>query len=332
MVTKTKKNEAAVEINLEVNDREKKLALLNKKYKSSLIDKSKEFEVISTGSITLDIATGIGGIPLGKIVELQGPESSGKSTLTLEIIAQAQKIKKECCLVDYEGSFDRKYAIALGINVDKLEVYQPDSLEEGYNLIVAIIEEKLFDLIVLDSHTAATPQKIIEGDIGDHTMGLQARFNSTFLSKIKIPLSKNNITLLAISQTRINIGGYGDPNVTTGGQGWKFYSDMRIKLTRQLDKDKELNKTTATMMKNKCDVPFKKAEFNIVWGKGIDTMQEVIDLGIENNLLHKGGAWYTLEDGSKVQGDEGMKKYLTDNSNFYNKIIKKLDEGRKSKE
>lgn len=311
-------------------DRKKKLEALNKKYNSSF--KEEQLEVIPTGSLTLDKATGIGGIPVGKIVEIYGPESSGKSTLVLEIIAQAQKMEKFCCLVDFENSFDAKYAEALGVNIKDLDIQQPDSMEDGYNFITDAIDGELFDLIVLDSHTAAIPRKLIENKIGDATMAIQARFNSQFLGVIKTPLNKKGITLLAVSQLRTNIGGYGDPNVPTGGQGWKFYSDMRIKTQRQLDKENELNKTKATIIKNKCSKPFGVAEFNIDWGKGIDTMQEIMDLSIEAGLLKKGGAWYTLEDGSKIQGDNGMKKYFKDNPDFYSEILTKLNETESKEE
>jgi recombination protein RecA len=302
---------------------DQKLEKLNKKYKSALANTNGTWKVIPTGSIGLDRALGVGGVPLGIIMELYGMPSAGKSTLTLEIIAQAQKKDKKCALVDFEFSFDRNYAEALGIDMNKVTVYQPSSQEEGFDLILEASEIGAFDIIVLDSHTAAMPQAIIEGEMGDQTMGLQARNNSKFLGKVKGLLKRKECTLIAISQYRANIGGYGSGMVTTGGNGWKFYADIRVKMNKSDDKKNEQNKTTATVEKNKCGAPYKEAKFNVVYGKGIDTLQEIIDSAVDQEILNKRASWYTLDNGTKIQGDEEMKKYLKNNPEFLKELTVK---------
>lgn len=310
---------------------EEQLKELSKKYGSGTVINGKdiveELEVVSSGSLTLNIASSIGGIPMGKLIELFGPESSGKSTLTLHIIAEFQKKNKKCVLCDSEQSFDRKYASSIGVNVDDLIIIQPECMEDGYNMIEAIIATGNVGLVVIDSHTSMMPKAVVDGEVGSATIGLSARINSVALGKIKPILKPNNCTLLAISQQRTNIGGYGDPNISTGGLAYKFYSDMRMKASKSADKVNELNKTTIEVIKNKCGNPFKKAEFKVNWGTGIDRLQEVIDLAIDYGILKKGGAWITLEDGeNKIQGDEKMKEYLRDNPEYTEDLEKRIIE------
>lgn len=318
----------------------KSLEALEKKYgKGSIIHGSdlQEFlEVVSSGSLMLDIATDIGGIPVGKLIELYGMESSGKSTLTLHIIAEFQKAGKKCVLCDAEQSFDKKYALSIGVNVDDLIILQPECMEDGYNQVEDLIQTGQIGLVVIDSHTSLMPKKLVDGEVGEVTIGLQARINSSALGKIKPLLKDNKCTLLSISQIRQNVGGYGDPNISTGGLAYKFYSDMRFRVSKQVDKDKDLNKTTVEIVKNKCGVPYNKALFNIEWGTGIDRIQEVIDASVELGFLKKGGAgWYSIPMGEvdpvKVQGDENLKKFFLDNEEFYQDLKNKVFDSLKRK-
>lgn len=294
---------------------------LNKQYgqgtvvgAGSLLD---TLEVINSGSIGLDIATGVNGLPLGKLIEMFGPESSGKSTLSLHFIANFQKAGKKCVLIDSEHSFDKKYANTLGVNTDDLIYCQPDSQEDAYNIAQKLIESGEIGLAIIDSHTSLMPKKVVDGDVGEATIGLQARINSIALGKLHPALSRNNCTMLSISQLRTNIGGYGDPNVSTGGLGYKFYSDMRFKVSKKIDKDKELNTTVVEIIKNKCGNPFGKAEFEIQWGLGIDRQKELINLAVEYGFLElAGGGWYTVEGGNKFQGDIKLKQFLSDNPEY----------------
>ena len=284
-------------------------------------------EIVPSGSISLDAELGIGGIPIGKLIEILGFESSGKSSLTLEIISQFQKKGINCLLFDYEQSFDKKYAKSIGVDVDKLLVSYPESQEDGYNIIEEAISSKEVGLIVIDSHTAAMPRKVIEGEVGESTVGLQARINSVALGKIKPLLLSNKCTVIGISQFRQNIGGMGNPNNSTGGLSWKFYADIRLKVARSVDKLNENSRTTVEVIKNKCGIPFGKAEFNINWGEGIDKVAEVIDLAADYKLINKGGAWYTIEE-NKLQGINGVKAFMKDNPEYFeelkNKVIKIL--------
>lgn len=290
---------------------------LNKKYGAGTIITGKEvnehLEVISTGSLTLDRATYINGIPIGKLIEIYGPESSGKSTVTLHIIAEFQKKGKKCALIDSEQTFDKKYATALGIAVDELIIVQPETGEDGYNIIAEIIKTKEVGLIVLDSQTALVPKKVVDGEVGDAKMALQARMNSEALLKIHPLLKPNNCTMIVISQLRINIGGYGDPNVPTGGLAYKFYSDMRLKIAKTVSKETESNRTTVVVIKNKCGAPYGEGEFSINWGTGIDTVQEIVDLAIEKKLVTVAGSWYSWDGKPAIQGMEKVKQVLKDN-------------------
>lgn len=306
----------------------KKVEELNKKYGEGTLIAGNEIaddvEVVSSGSVTLDIATTIGGLPVGKLIEIFGPESSGKSTITLHIIAEFQKSGKKCVLVDAEQSFDKKYATTLGVKVDDLIYVQPRCGEDGYNIVEGLVRTKEVGLIVIDSHTALVPKKIVDGEVGDSTMALQARLNSTALLKIHPLLKESNCTIVSIAQLRTNIGAYGDPLSPTGGLAYKFYSDMRLKMSKQVDKEAETNKTKVEVIKNKCGVPFGKAEFLINWGTGIDRLQEVIDLAVEKKLIElKGAGWYVV-NGEKLQGDEKVKDYLRKNDVYLQEIEKQV--------
>jgi len=293
------------------------LKALEKKYGSGTViqgkDVKEDIEVVPSGSLTLDIATNLGGHPVGKLIEIFGPESSGKSTIVLHAIANFQKLPGECVLIDVEQSFDRVYATSIGVDVDRLSIAQPDSMEDAYNIAIELIKTGDTRLIVMDSHTAAMPKKIVDGEVGDVTIGLQARVNSTSLGKIKPLLRSNRCTMMSIAQLRTAVGNYGNPEQPTGGLAYKFYADLRYKVYKTLDKENKLNKTTVEVIKNKCAIPFGKAMFNIDWGTGIDRAQEVIDLAVEHKLLNKGGSWFTLEGGAKIQGDNGMRDFLRDN-------------------
>lgn len=308
---------------------DKALQEMEKSYgKGSVIhgnDAQEKLDVISTGSILLDIATDIGGIPIGKLVEIYGPESSGKSTMVLHIIAEFQKQGKRCVLADFEQSFDKAYAISLGVNVDDLYIMSAECQEDGYNMIQKFIETGEIGLVVIDSHTAAMPKKVVDGEVGDHALGLQARVNSSALGKIKPLLRDNKCTLIAISQIRQMIGAMGNPNISTGGLAYKFYSDMRFYVSKQVEKEKDQNKTGVEIIKSKCGKPYGKAFFNILWGKGIDKMQEIIDLGIEMKIIKLGGAgWMTLEDDTKIQGSEKLKEFFETNPEYYDSIKNKI--------
>ena len=286
---------------------------------------------IPTGSITLDIATNINGLPIGKLIEIFGPESSGKSTLTMHFIAEFQKAGKKCMLVDAEHSFDTKYATSLGVNVDELIYCQPDCMEDAYNIMETSIRSGILGLIIFDSHTSSQPKKIVEGEVGEATMAIQARLNSTALGKLHPILDKYNVTMVGISQIRQNIGGYGDPNVTTGGLSWKFYTDMRMKVSKKVDKTGSSNRTIVEIIKNKCGVPFGKAEFSIIWGQGIDRQQELIDLAVQYGFLKLGGAgWYTITEDIKIQGDEKLKVFLVDNPDYAKELENNVMNNAKS--
>lgn len=299
---------------------QEKLDALEKKFGVGTIIHGKNvknnWEVVSTGSMGLDLASGIGGWPIGCLIEVFGPESSGKTTMMLHAIAQFQQIEGEVIFVNPEQAFDKIYATALGINVDKLTISQPDTMEDMYNIVEELIKTGKVRLVVIDSHTAAVPKAVLEGEVGDVKIALQARINSVGLMKIKPLLEKNRCTVIGLSQLRTAIGDYGDPNKPTGGNAWKFYTDMRVKISKSLDKEKELNKTTAEVIKNKCAPPFGKAIFNICWGTGIDRLQEVIDVAVELKLIIQTGGWYTIPDNETKMQSTKLKEFLKDNEEF----------------
>lgn len=302
---------------------------LEKKYglsKSSL----KDNVIISTGSLQLNQAMGVGGTVLGKLVELYGPESSGKSTITIHQMVEYQKAfpDKKVALFDYEHSFDKKYAINLGLDLSNLLIYQPEDLESGYDMILALIQSGLVSCIVLDSQTTAPPKAILVGEMGDATIGLQARLNSKFCLKVKGLLTIHKCTLFVVSQTRDKIGSMGEPTGTTGGNALKFYADVRWKIWKMNDKENELNKTTIDVIKNKLASPFGQAKVNIVWGKGFDTLLEIINYAEEFDMIVKGGSWYTYKE-FKCQGIDKLKDFLEENSDelldLENKVMGELN-------
>jgi recombination protein RecA len=289
-----------------------------------------DLKIVSTGSLQLNQAMGVGGTAVGKFVEIFGENSSGKSTLTLHQMAEYQQAfpDKKVALFDYEYAFDRKYAITLGVDVDALLIYQPETQEEGYDMALALIENNLISCLVIDSQSAAMPKAILQGEMGDATIGLQARLNSKFCMKVKGLLANHNCTLFIISQTRSNIGGYGEASTTTGGNAIKFYADVRWKVWKMNDKINELNKTTVDVIKNKLASPFGVAKFAIEWGTGIDKLGEIIDYAVEFDIIKKGGAWFTYEE-NKFQGTDKLKDFLEENSDILleieSKVIKALN-------
>lgn len=279
-------------------------------------------EVVSTGSISLDIATGVGGVAIGKMIELQGQESAGKSTITLHIISEFQKAfpDRRVAYFDFEHSYDKKYANSIGVDSEKLLIYQPSCMEEGYDLLISLVENEAISLAVLDSQTAALPKAVINGEIGDATIGLQARINSKFCGKIKGLLDLHSCTLISISQLRANIGFMQSGDVSTGGNCWKFYSDQRWKIWKLNDKDNSQNKTTVDIIKNKLAEPFSQAKFMIQWGQGIDKLAELVEFAVEFDLIEKGGAgWFTVK-GEKLQGMDKVKGFLNDNPEYLEEL------------
>ena len=297
------------------------IAELNKKHGLNTV-KKEDLTIVSSGSYTINKATGVGGYALGKLVEMFGPESSGKSTVCLHAIKEFQLAypEKRVALFDYEHSWDRGYAHNIGVDVENVLIYQPDDQEQGYDMIISLIEKEVCSLILIDSHTAAIPKKIIEGEMGDVTMGLQARNNSKFLGKIKGLIDRHKVAIIAVSQTRANIGGMGTGDISTGGNGWKFYADMRFKIWKSLDKEHELNKTTIDVIKNKCSNPFGKAEFNINWGTGVDNLGELIDMAEEYDIIKRAGSWYSYGDIKIGQGTNGVKKTFDENAELFEEI------------
>ncbi len=287
-------------------------------------DKIKDYEVVSTGSISFDEATNCGGIPIGKLIELFGFESSGKSTLSLHIIAEFQKRGKKCMLCDFEHSWDSEYAKTIGVDIDDLIISQPSTMEDGYNLIYEYIASGLVQLIVLDSHTSMIAKQRLTGEIGDAKIAPEARVNSDALRKIHPALDKFKCTLLGLSQLRSNIGGMGDVNVPTGGNSWKFYPDMRIKIFKQLDRDNETNDTTIEIVKNKCSKPYGKCKIPIAWGIGIDKVQEVIDIAVVKGIIKKAGSWFSYGEDKIGQGNDKVKELLLDNPELYEEIRNKV--------
>ena len=305
----------------EKSDFQNTLAVLEKKYgmgKSNITD----LIITSTGSIQLNRAMGIGGTALGKMIEIFGEESSGKSTVTLHQIAEYQKAfpEKRTALFDYEHSFDPLYATTLGVDMEKLLIYQPDDQESGYNMILGLIEKELVSCIVIDSQTAAPPKAIVDGDIGDATISLQARNNSKFCLKVKGQLSVHKVALFIISQTRDNIGGMSSGKIPTGGNSFKFYADARWKIWKMNDKENEQNKTTIDVIKSKISKPFGQAKLNILWGVGFDTVGEILDYALEFKIIKQSGSWFSYEETKLGQGVENVKSLLKDNPELLEEI------------
>lgn len=282
-------------------------------------DKEREaIPAISTGSLGLDVALGIGGLPRGRIVEIYGPESSGKTTLTLQVIAEAQKVGGTCAFVDAEHALDPIYAEKLGVNVDDLFVSQPDTGEQALEVSDMLVRSGAIDVLVIDSVAALTPKAEIEGDMGDHHVGLQARLMSQALRKITGNIKNANCLVIFINQIRMKIGVmFGNPETTTGGNALKFYSSVRLDIRRigaVKDGDEVVgSETRVKVVKNKVAPPFTQTEFQILYGKGINRYGEVIDLGVKLGLVDKAGAWYSYQGNKIGQGKNNVAKYLEEN-------------------
>ncbi len=286
-------------------------------------------EVISTGCLDLDLALGVGGLPRGRIVEIYGPESSGKTTLAIHAIAEAQKQGGIAAMIDAEHAFDRSYAKALGVNLDTLLISQPDNGEQALEIADNLIRSGAIDIIVIDSVAALTPKAEIEGEMGDNKVGLQARLMSQALRKLTANISKTNTCCIFINQLREKIGVmFGNPETTTGGNALKFYASVRIDVRRttQLKDGEEAlgNRTRVKVVKNKMAPPFKKAEFDIVFGEGISHAGEVIDLGVELDIIKKSGSWFSYGDTKLAQGREAVKQLLSDNVELCDEIEAKI--------
>lgn len=287
-------------------------------------------EAISTGSIALDIATGIGGLPKGRIVEIYGPESSGKTTLALHCIAEAQKAGGEAAFIDAEHALDPVYAAALGVDVDSLLVSQPDNGEDALSITEALVRSGALDIVVVDSVAALVPKAEIEGEMGDSHMGLHARLMSQALRKITGVVAKSNTVVVFINQLREKVGVvYGNPEVTTGGRALKFYASMRIDV-RKIEQIKGPgnefigSRTRAKIVKNKVAPPFKEAEFDIMYGEGISRIGEIVDLGVKLDIIHKSGAWFSYGEERLGQGKDNVKKLLKSKPELLEEITEKL--------
>ena len=282
-------------------------------------------EAISTGSLALDLALGIGGLPKGRIVEIYGPESSGKTTLALHVLAQAQKAGGEVAFIDAEHALDITYARALGVKVEDMLVSQPDTGEQALEITEALVRSGAIDVIVVDSVAALVPRAEIEGEMGDSFVGLHARLMSQALRKLAGAINKTNCIVIFINQLREKVGVmYGNPEVTTGGRALKFYASVRIDVRRieTLKNGSEMigNRTRAKVVKNKMAPPFREAEFDIMYGEGISMLGELIDLGVKLDLVQKSGSWYSMGETRIGQGRDSAKQYLRDNPEVAEKL------------
>ncbi|MCL1623099.1 recombinase RecA [Moraxella sp. Tifton1] len=288
-----------------------------------------DVDVISTGSLTLDIALGIGGLPKGRIIEIFGPESSGKTTLTLQAIAECQKQGGTCAFIDAEHALDPIYAKKLGVDIDKLMVSQPDNGEQALEIADMLVRSGAVDLIVVDSVAALTPKAEIEGEMGDSHMGLQARLMSQALRKITGNAKRSNCMVIFINQIRMKIGVmFGSPETTTGGNALKFYASVRLDIRRigQIKEGEEIvgNETKVKVIKNKMAPPFREALFQIMYGEGINHLGEIIDLGVDIGAVGKSGAWYSYGDNKIGQGKANTVKYLAENPHIAQEIEAKI--------
>jgi len=290
-----------------------------------------DIQVVSTGSLGLDIALGVGGLPRGRVVEIYGPESSGKTTLTLQVIAEMQKQAGTCAFIDAEHALDIQYAQKLGVNLQELLISQPDTGEQALEIVDALVRSGSIDLIVIDSVAALTPKAELEGEMGDSLPGLQARLMSQALRKLTATIKKTNTMVIFINQIRMKIGVmFGSPETTTGGNALKFYASVRLDIRRtgSIKKGEEVigSETKVKVVKNKVAPPFKSAEFDILYGEGISREGEIIDLGVTARILDKSGAWYAY-NGEKIgQGKDNSREFLRENPALAHEIENKVRE------
>ena len=288
-----------------------------------------EADTVSTGSLGLDIGLGIGGLPRGRVVEIYGPESSGKTTLALHAVAAAQKSGGTCAFVDAEHALDPAYAKKLGVNIDELLISQPDGGEQALEIVDTLVRSGAIDVLVVDSVAALVPRAELEGEMGDHHVGLQARLMSQALRKLTSSVSRSNTLVIFINQIRMKIGVmFGNPETTTGGNALKFYSSVRLEIRRiGAIKDREEvvgNQTRVKVVKNKMAPPFKMVEFDIMYGEGVSKMGELIDLGVKAGLVEKSGSWFSYNSTRIGQGRENAKQYLRDNPDMAEEIEAKI--------
>jgi recombination protein RecA len=298
-------------------------------------DAIEKVEVVSTGSIALDYALGVGGVPKGRVVEIYGPESSGKTTLALHIVSEAQKAGGIAAFIDAEHAFDRFYAEKLGVDIANLLVSQPDNGEQALEITDSLIRSAAIDVVVIDSVAALTPKSEIEGDMGDSKMGLQARLMSQALRKLTANISKTGTICIFINQLREKIGVmFGNPETTTGGNALKFYSSVRLDIRRisQIKDSDQVkgSRTRVKVVKNKVAPPFRKAEFDIIYGEGISKIGEIIDLGVDFNIVTKSGSWFSYGDVKLGQGRDAVKALLEDNPDLVEELESKVIEALKA--
>ncbi len=299
-------------------------------------EKIADIEVIPTGSIGLDVALGIGGFPRGRVVEIYGPESSGKTTLAIHAIAEAQKLGGVAAFIDAEHAFDRFYAEKLGVDTDNLLVSQPDNGEQALEITDSLIRSGAIDIIVIDSVAALTPKSEIEGEMGDSKMGLHARLMSQALRKLTGTINKTGTTCIFINQLREKIGVmFGNPETTTGGNALKFYASVRIDIRRSTQiKDVDQvkgNRVRIKVVKNKMAPPFRMAELDVIYGEGFSKTGEIVDLGVEYNILNKAGSWFSYGDTKLGQGREAVKQLMKDNPELADEVENKIKEAIKAK-
>lgn len=312
-------------------------AKINKDYGEgsimSLSERPQNIEVISTGSLGLDIALGVGGLPRGRVVEIYGPESSGKTTIAIHVMAEAQKLGGMCAFIDAEHAFDREYAEALGVKTDEVEICQPESGDVALEIADRLISSGGFDLVVIDSVAALVPKAELEGEMGDSKMGLHARLMSQAMRKMTSSISKTNTCVIFINQLREKIGVmFGNPETTTGGNALKFYASVRLDVRRSTTaansvmngEQKIGNETTVKVIKNKVAPPFTSTKFDILYGLGIDKAGEIVDIGVEKNILQKSGSWYSYNGDKIGQGREQVRKLILDNQTLAQELETKI--------
>lgn len=311
------------------------LAQIEKQYgKGSIMrlgdsDVAKDIQVVSTGSLGLDIALGVGGLPRGRIVEIYGPESSGKTTLTLQVIAEMQKLGGTAAFIDAEHALDPQYAQKIGVNVQELLISQPDNGEQALEITDMLVRSGSVDVVVVDSVAALTPRAEIEGEMGEPQMGLQARLMSQALRKLTANIKRTNTMVIFINQIRMKIGVmFGNPETTTGGNALKFYASVRLDIRRtgSIKRGEEIvgNETRVKIVKNKVAPPFKQADFDILYGEGISRESEIIELGVLHKLIEKAGAWYSY-NGEKIgQGKDNVRDYLKERKNIAREVEQKI--------